>query len=44
MYQSTELFANLSPEDITATLEACALPDKGEYVDDEEIGFESNKS
>lgn len=35
MYQRTELFANLSTEDVKATLSACALPDKGEYVDDE---------
>jgi len=35
MYQRQELFANVSPEDMPSTLNACALPEKEEYTDDE---------
>lgn len=39
MYQRTELFAELSPEDSNATLKACALADKDEYLEDEAERF-----
>ncbi len=35
MYQRHELLAALSPEDFSASLAACGLPDKDEYTDDE---------
>ncbi len=35
MYQREELFANLSPEESTATLQACAIAEAQEYTDDE---------
>lgn len=39
MYQRTELFATLSPEDIASTLSACTLPDKQEYTESEADRF-----
>ena len=35
MHQRTELFADLSVEDISASLDTCALLDKDEYTEDE---------
>ncbi|MBV9387051.1 MAG: hypothetical protein JOZ78_11555 [Chroococcidiopsidaceae cyanobacterium CP_BM_ER_R8_30] len=35
MYQRQELFATVSPEEMTLTLNTCALPEKEEYTDDE---------
>ncbi len=35
MYQRHELLAALSPEDFSASLAACGLSDKDEYLDDE---------
>lgn len=39
MYQRHELFSNLSPEDITATLKACTLTEKEEYIEEEADRF-----
>lgn len=44
MYQRHELFANLSSEDISASLDACALPQKDEYTEDEVYRFKECRS
>jgi len=44
MYQRHELFANLSPEDTAATLKACGLPEKDEYMEDEADRFRECRS
>lgn len=40
MYQRTELFSSLQPEDISSTLSACTLPDKEEYTESEADRFQ----
>ncbi len=44
MHQRTELFADLSVEDISACLDACALPQKDEYTEDEVYRFKECRS
>ena len=44
MHQRTELFADLSVEDIAASLDACALPQKDEYTEDEVYRFKECRS
>ena len=44
MHQRTELFADLSVEDIAASLDACALLQKDEYTEDEVYRFKECRS
>lgn len=44
MHQRTELFADLSLEDISASLDACTLPQKDEYTEDEVYRFKECRS
>lgn len=44
MYQREKLFANLSPEEGTATLQACAMAEAGEYTDDEADRFKEARA
>ena len=44
MHQRHELFANLSSEDISDSLDACALPQKDDYTEDEVYRFKECRS
>ena len=44
MYHRQELFTELSPEDIKASLNACALVEKDEYIEDEVYRFRECRS
>lgn len=44
MHQRTKLFADLSIEDISASLDACTLPQKDEYTEDEVYRFKECRS